>query len=47
MRGVSSVSGRVKDGLDFGTATVGFADSGVGGQVLLLSMEFRTVRRRQ
>ena len=30
MRGVSSVSGRVKDGLDFGTATVGFADSGVG-----------------
>ena len=30
MRGVSSVSGRVKDGLDFGTATVGFADSGIG-----------------
>lgn len=30
MRGVSSVSGRVKNGLDFGTATVGFADSGVG-----------------
>lgn len=30
MRGVSSVSGRVKSGLDFGTATVGFADSGVG-----------------
>lgn len=30
MRGVSSVSGRVKDGLDFGTASVGFADSGVG-----------------
>ena len=30
MRGVNSVSGRVKDGLDFGTATVGFADSGVG-----------------
>ena len=30
MRGVSSVSGRVKDGLDFGTSTVGFADSGVG-----------------
>lgn len=30
MRGVSSVSGRVKDGLDFGTASVGFADSGIG-----------------
>lgn len=30
MRGVNSVSGRVKDGLDFGTATVGFADSGIG-----------------
>lgn len=30
MRGVSSVSGRVKNGLDFGTATVGFADSGIG-----------------
>lgn len=30
MRGVSSVSGRVKSGLDFGTATIGFADSGVG-----------------
>lgn len=30
MRGVSSVSGRVKDGLDFGTASVSFADSGVG-----------------
>jgi len=30
MRGVSGVSGRVKSGLDFGTATVGFADSGVG-----------------
>ena len=30
MRGVSGVSGRVKNGLDFGTATVGFADSGVG-----------------
>ena len=30
MRSVSSVSGRVKDGLDFGTASVGFADSGVG-----------------
>ena len=30
MRGVNSVSGRVKNGLDFGTATVGFADSGVG-----------------
>lgn len=30
MRGVSSVSGRVKDGLDFGTASIGFADSGVG-----------------
>lgn len=30
MRGVSSVSGRVKDGLDFGTAAVGFADSGIG-----------------
>lgn len=30
MRGVSSVSGRVKDGLDFGTTTVGFADSGIG-----------------
>ena len=34
MRGVSSVSGRVKDGLedglDFGTASVSFADSGIG-----------------
>ncbi len=30
MRGVSSVSGRVKSGLDFGTATVDFAGSGVG-----------------
>ena len=30
MRSVSSVSGRVKDGLDFGTASVGFADSGIG-----------------
>ena len=30
MRGVSSVSGRVKNGLDFGTASVGFADSGIG-----------------
>lgn len=34
MRGVSSVSGRVKDGLedglDFDTASVGFADSGIG-----------------
>ena len=30
MRGVSSVSGRVKDRLDFGTASVGFADSGIG-----------------
>ncbi len=30
MRGVSSVSGRVKDGFDFGTASVGFADSGIG-----------------
>lgn len=30
MRGVSVVSGRVKNGLDFETATVGFADSGVG-----------------
>lgn len=30
MRGVNSVSGRVKDGLDFGTASVGFADSGIG-----------------
>lgn len=30
MRGVSGVSGRVKSGLDFGTATVGFADSGIG-----------------
>lgn len=34
MRGVSSVNGRVKDGLedglDFGTASVGFADSGIG-----------------
>ena len=30
MRGVSGVSGRVKNGLDFGTASVGFADSGIG-----------------
>ena len=30
MRGVSGVSSRVKNGLDFGTATVGFADSGIG-----------------
>ena len=30
MRGVSSVSGRVKDGLYFGTASVSFADSGIG-----------------
>lgn len=30
MRGVSGVSSRVKDGLDFGTASVGFADSGIG-----------------
>ena len=30
MRGVSGVSSRVKTGLDFGTASVGFADSGIG-----------------
>lgn len=30
MRGVSGVTGRVKSGLDFGTASVGFADSGIG-----------------
>lgn len=30
IRGVSGVSGRVKNGLDFGTASVGFADSGIG-----------------
>lgn len=30
MRGVSNVAGRVKNGMDFGTASVGFADSGIG-----------------
>ena len=30
MRGVSDVAGRVKNGMDFGTASVGFADSGIG-----------------
>ena len=30
MRGVSGVTGRVKSGMDFGTASVGFADSGIG-----------------
>lgn len=30
MRGVNGVTGRVKSGMDFGTASVGFADSGIG-----------------